>query len=273
MAVTAFSLALGCRQEKWFGVRTAACTAIVAMPLMPAIVVAEALANRGNAHTSSYRYGDPAAAVADLEAAVALEPGTARHHNSLANAYRAVSRYEDALQQYSAALRIDPAYGRATFNRAMMQLATGRLAAALADSNEAVRLQPLAAAPMTVRGNVKLLMGRAGDASRDHYEAVRLTPDFRIAYENRACSSLVLGRPVLAALDRASSDCVARSHLKDNEPPSCPLGEGYLRELARSRWQALHPPIRVMPADLQRVRCEGQRSAQIVTGTLALDRR
>lgn len=86
--------------------------------------------------------GDPAGAVAPLEAAVALEPETASLHEALARACFATSRIRRARREFERALALDPSNAYAHYGLGRTFERQGRLAQAAKHFKLASALSP-----------------------------------------------------------------------------------------------------------------------------------
>ena len=91
----------------------------------------------------SLRQGHLDAAVAQLEQALRLEPGSAEYAKALGNAYRAGGNLQAAMASYRRALRAAPDYVPALYNLAVILRELGRLDEAEA-TFEQVAEHPLA---------------------------------------------------------------------------------------------------------------------------------
>ena len=100
---------------------------------------AKAYYNRGVAYASS---GRPTQAISDYDAAIRLKPGLAVAYFSRANAYDALSRYDRAIASFDAAVRLSPGYTAAYANRGIVHAKKGDRARAVADFRRALILDP-----------------------------------------------------------------------------------------------------------------------------------
>lgn len=105
----------------------------------PAAALASAAdhALRGNARVAR---GDLAGGIADLEAAVRLEPASAAHHAALGHARATSGLLSAALDSFDRALALQPDNLTALLARSGLRRATGNRAGALADADAARRL-------------------------------------------------------------------------------------------------------------------------------------
>ncbi len=135
-------------------------------------------------------WGDHAAAVRYLQAAVALRPDSAAPRVDLARALAFVGRNEEALAQAGIAIEIDPGVETAHVVRANVLGRLGRRDEAIAAYREVVRIVPASA---QARSNLGALLAdgdRLEEAVEEYEESLRLRPD---AGETRANLGNALG--------------------------------------------------------------------------------
>jgi tetratricopeptide (TPR) repeat protein len=121
--------------------------------------------------------GQPAKAVAHLEAVVTLQPTSPSAHYNLGTALTSAGQIAAAESAFREALRLDPAYSFAHNNLGQTLVAQGRADEALVHFREAARLDPRNA---SAHYNVALVARDRGDIQDaiDHLrETVRLRPD------------------------------------------------------------------------------------------------
>jgi lipoprotein NlpI len=99
---------------------------------------ARALANRGTAHSDK---GDAQAAIADFDEAIKRDPRLASAHFNRANAYAAKAEVDRAIADYTAAIKYDRRNVNAYIARGALYLASGTAAKARADMGAAARLE------------------------------------------------------------------------------------------------------------------------------------
>jgi lipoprotein NlpI len=99
---------------------------------------ARALANRGTAHSDK---GDADAAIADFDEAIKRDPRLASAHFNRANAYAAKAEVDRAIADYTAAIKYDRRNVNAYIARGALYLASGTAAKARADMGAAARLE------------------------------------------------------------------------------------------------------------------------------------
>jgi type II protein arginine methyltransferase len=101
--------------------------------------------------------GDHAEAVAQLERAVALDPGNAEYPNNLGFVFHALGRYPEARSAFEKALAIDPAMSNAANNMGSILEKLGDDAAAIACYRRALEIDP---AFVEARDNLMLACAR-----------------------------------------------------------------------------------------------------------------
>lgn len=176
------------------------CTAVIASDAEPTRRVA-AYVNRGVAHAAR---GDLDLAIADYDAAVALNPDLAEAFFDRGNAYRL--RYQHArsmagdnadndgpsdqhraIADYSRALELRPDLAAAYVNRAIVWYEQGEFERAIVDCDKAIRLAPTLAEAWN---NRSLAWYRSG-----HYEKAKADFDQTIKLEQFYGNAMIM-RPV-----------------------------------------------------------------------------
>jgi lipoprotein NlpI len=130
---------------------------------------ASLLSLRGRAYLES---GARRAAIADFDAALALNPNSALAFNERGRAHHAGGDNRRAIADYDAALRLFPFYGAAFRNRGTAYLFEGRLTAAVADFDAALKGVNYDPASHVLRGIARYFQGRYADAARDLTAAI-----------------------------------------------------------------------------------------------------
>jgi tetratricopeptide (TPR) repeat protein len=121
-------------------------------------------------------------------------PDAALAHQNRGVAFAEMGNHRAAIADYDAALAVNPRYADALANRGGSKADLGELDAAFADLQEAIRIDPARA---TYRFNLGLVLGDLGrwdEALASLTEAIRLKPDFAAAYLNRALALEQAGR-------------------------------------------------------------------------------
>lgn len=209
--------------------------------------------NLGNAYAAS---GQPQAALAQYDAALALQPDLADAHYNRGNALLALGQPAAAVDSYAQAFHLRPEYadpcqaaalclfGQQRWQEALpwyerwLQLrpeqASGwndgacclielrRAEEALAWVDRALALQPAWADALNNRGNALLLLQRPAEALTAYTSALELAPEFMAACNNQGNAYLALRQfaPALACFDRAlaadAGSAVGRAELVNN---------------------------------------------------------
>lgn len=122
------------------------------------------------------RLGRHEAALADLERAIALEPGRAETHVWRGEALLSLGRHEEALRAFGAAAGHVSKNAGAHVGMARALLELGRAGEALGALDEADRLEPGNAMVLLCRGHALRTLGRYREALADLDGAARLAP-------------------------------------------------------------------------------------------------
>jgi protein O-GlcNAc transferase len=151
------------------------------------------------------RLGRPSEALANYEAALALEP---EHPGALYNraiVLQGLRRFEEALAGYDRALAVKPDFAAAWINRGIALRDLKRSSEALASYQAALALAPDNAALRYNCGNVLRDLQRFEEALASYDAALALKPDYAQAHNNRGLTLWNLRRflEALASYDRA----------------------------------------------------------------------
>lgn len=119
--------------------RLTACSALIDDAATPPAERLEALMNRGELHGDAQ---DNDRAIADLSAALVIDPKLGAAHILRGNAYDAKGDLDKALADYEQAIRLDPNDAVGYFNRAEVFLAKGDLERARHDYAKALEIDP-----------------------------------------------------------------------------------------------------------------------------------
>ena len=141
--------------------------------------------------------GDFAAAAAEFERIVALNPGepqgsTARY--DLALAYANAGRNAEAATQLRAAIALDPGFLAAIANLVSVDLALGNFADARRVADRYVAIAPDAARALYARGIVALRSGDAVTARADFGKLLHVNPSYALAHYDLALAEEQNGR-------------------------------------------------------------------------------
>jgi tetratricopeptide (TPR) repeat protein len=162
---------------------------------------AQALAyyERGNALLDT---GDNAAAVADYDRSIALDPTNARAFNNRALALTALGRIDEALASYGEAIRLDPSYIRANKNLLRLQEERGDLQAVAAGYARLAAFDPANAADYRYHEGSALHGLRDFAGARKAYDAALAADPQQVdALYERALLSFAEGNPAAAIVD------------------------------------------------------------------------
>lgn len=151
-----------------------ACTALIRMAGATQADLVLAYHRRGIAHTHGNHQDQ---AIADYNAAIALEPANKEVLISRGNAYRAKNDRARALNDYQYVINLDPTFAKAFVGRAEIHLDHGRLEQSIADYTKAINLGlPWKQSAYRERGYVHQQAGNLEAAIADFSEDIRLSP-------------------------------------------------------------------------------------------------
>jgi protein O-GlcNAc transferase len=142
--------------------------------------------------------GQPAQAIAPLELAVALEPGSATTRNLLGQALALSGRIESAAQSFSAALAIDPADPALHVNLGIALEQLGRLEESMRSFDQALALSPGLVGAWVGRGMVLTRQRLFERALESFDKAAQLRPGDALVHVRKASALLALARPAEA---------------------------------------------------------------------------
>src|SRR6185503_7555423 len=163
---------------------------------------AKALDWRGYLLTRADRYAD---AKVDLDAAVALEPGSAEYRVDRAVTLQQLGRHDEALADLDVVLAAAPDNAAALLVRAFTRQLTGRNDEALGDVRKVVAAEPNNTAALLLEANLLQSLGSVNAAIERLDEAAKRLPTEPRIHASRARMLAQVGRTAdaLAALDRA----------------------------------------------------------------------
>jgi predicted O-linked N-acetylglucosamine transferase (SPINDLY family) len=144
-------------------------------------------------------------ALADMEAALAIEPDDAETLLNHANVLKSLNRLDAALAGFDRALAVKPDWPQALNNRGTVLQALGRYDEALVAYDQALAHAPNYAEALNNRGSVLQDLKRSAEALASYDQALRLAPTFAAAFNNRGSALLELKRfaDALSCFDRA----------------------------------------------------------------------
>jgi len=167
---------------------------------------ADAYLRRGKVYLNLLR---PLPAANDFSEAIRLDPehaGEALRSRALVLAkHGGPAGPAAAIQDLNRAIASNPRFAKAYMSRALVLVAQGNLTSALADIEKAVSLAPTDAEIQFNRGNLLVAGKRFEDAFRQYGKAIELDPNLADAYLNRAAILMQAGRleEAMPDLDRA----------------------------------------------------------------------
>ncbi|EJN15280.1 tetratricopeptide repeat protein [Bradyrhizobium sp. YR681] len=136
--------------------------------------------NAAQAHTvkaqALARSGETAAALAEFNQAVELDPYNAQALYGRAQIYQGNSQHDLAIADFSAANGLNPQKVEPLLGRASSYLAVGKVKEAAADLDEASEADPHNAQVWTARGQVYERLGDKAKAAASYNKAVSLRP-------------------------------------------------------------------------------------------------
>jgi len=162
-----------------------------------------------------------------------------------ARSHFAKSEFEAAIADLTAALKIDPKNPATLVDRGAVYDALGEYDLSLADYDRAAKLRPFWAAAIDNRGNAYAMRGDYDKSIADHTRALALDPTYSGGYRNRALTYFLMGRYALAAVDddrflarnpqmRYARLWVLVAHARAGTP--LPVGSATKTALAGTRW-------------------------------------
>jgi tetratricopeptide (TPR) repeat protein len=193
----------------------------------------QALLRRGHTRLLA---GDPAGAIVDYDAGLAVTPGDPALHNDRAHARYQLGDLRGAIADYDATITAEPRYAGAHYNRGIAWQALGNAAAAESDYAEAIRRAPDDPRPRNNRGVVRAARGDLAGAIEDYTAAIAADPKFAQGYLNRARAHQMRGVAADAIADveaalrvappgwpkcAAARQLLAQLGVRDVPPPRC----------------------------------------------------
>jgi tetratricopeptide (TPR) repeat protein len=129
--------------------------------------------NRAQVHLALRR---PAAALADLDAVIAMDPYNAEYYTDRASLLRAAGRVEEAIADCTAAIRWHPHLTEAYYNRADLLRSAGEPAAACADLGRVLAQEPDHVDALTNRSALRYEQGDVAGAEADARAGLAAAP-------------------------------------------------------------------------------------------------
>jgi tetratricopeptide (TPR) repeat protein len=132
--------------------------------------------------------------LAEINAALEIDPQYALAYNHRGNAYDELGDYDRAIADYGQALKLDPRLAAAYLNRGMAHRKKGNLDRAIADYDRALKLSPGLPQAYYIRGVAYEKKGDLARAIADFDRSVKINPEFAEAYFNKALACERAGR-------------------------------------------------------------------------------
>lgn len=130
--------------------------------------------NRAQVHLAMRQ---PAAALADLDAVIAVDPYNAEYYVDRASLLRAAGRVEEAVADCAAAIRWHPHLPEAYYNRADLLQSLGEPEAALADLDRVLAQDPRHVDALTNRSALRYELGDPDGAQSDARAGLAVAPE------------------------------------------------------------------------------------------------
>ncbi|HRZ87306.1 MAG TPA: tetratricopeptide repeat protein [bacterium] len=158
--------------------------------------------NRANAYIDTKRYDE---AIADLTAALEIDPDHPGALSNRGNAYFFKGDLTRAHNDYSRSLSIEPNSAKTIYNRGNVRIARRDLTGAIGDYTRATKISPGYAEAHNNLGNAYAESGDPERAETAYRRAIRSRPDFPDPYLNLGNLFSASGRPARAIVnyDRA----------------------------------------------------------------------
>jgi len=152
-----------------------------------------------------HQRGQHAAAVAQIDAALRLNPNSVSAHSNRGSALQALGHLEEALASYGRALALRPDHPEVLFNRGNVLQSLMRPGEALASFDQALALRPDYVDALVNRGGLLQELDRLPEALASYDQALSLRPGHLQALNNRGATLKGLSRldEAMASYDRA----------------------------------------------------------------------
>jgi tetratricopeptide (TPR) repeat protein len=147
------------------------------------------------------RTSQPAAARADIDAALKLDPKSTYALNALGLIQHDAAEYDEAIAAFDKALALESDYEAAYYNRGNAYAAQGRQDRAIRDYNASLRLSPRDPVTLNAKGEAYRQVDDYPRAIEELDAAIEGDPELALAYWRRAEA-----REALGDLDAAKSD-------------------------------------------------------------------
>ena len=143
---------------------------------------AGALVNRGNAFFAMNRVAE---AIEDYSRAIAIRPAMKEAYVCRGTALMIAKDFHAAEADYSKALKLDPTYVKALVGRAMVRFDNGNRTLAFEDFDRAISIAPESDEAWHTRGEAKRMSGDSNGALADFERALILKPNNPMALLGR----------------------------------------------------------------------------------------
>jgi len=137
-----------------------------------------------NVSVALMRAGDPQAAIAAAERALALDPTAPEAHAALGHGHNMMHRPQQAIDEFDAALRLRPDFPDALIGAARAHRELGRLGAAIVALLRAAAIAPNLHNPLVDLATCFREFGEADAAREALHKAIALAPNFPLFYGN-----------------------------------------------------------------------------------------
>lgn len=148
------------------------------------------------------RSDQPAAALADIDAALKLDPKSTYALNTLGLIHNDAEEYDEAIAAFDKALAIDPEYEAVYYNRGNAYASQGRQDRAIRDYNASLRLSPRDPDTLSAKGEAYRQIDDYPRAIEEFDAAISGNPELALAYWRRAEAHEALGDLQAAKSDR-----------------------------------------------------------------------
>lgn len=226
------------------------CTAIITARDVSDPLLARAYVRRAAARMSS-RLGRSVLrplVLADLDAAIALDPRFQPAYFLRGQARDAEADYAGAIADYSETIRLNPKHSEAYNNRGCARNSLGQFDEAIADLEAAIALNPRARAANLNRGFMAVGEGRFLKAYGHFIDATRASGPGDLDQAMKALSDYVMLWSTVALARSGALDARERAHAdltryaeRAGRDPNRPLVEYYLEKLGEPALRARMP--------------------------------
>ena len=173
----------GCRNDRTPGIVVVYCTRVIQSGQLSGAKLAQAYGHRGWAYRKQGKYD---LALADLDAAIKLDPNNAYAFDERGIIREHRKEYARAISDYDAAIGLRSDDADFWDDRGIAYDELGQSDRAIQDYNEAIRLNPNDSRALNNRGEAYRGKGQYDLAIRDYVAALRIEPDYTLAVNNLA---------------------------------------------------------------------------------------